>query len=309
MKEEPKSHFIKTPFGIPFSGWKTIILRLKDQLNRDNTSIVSAGVAFYSFLAIFPAIIALVSIYGLAVSPEQIESQLTRLSAMMPQQAFEILKGRLENLLETSGKTLGWGMIAGLLFSIWSASRGTKSMFTGVNIAYDTGDNRSFLKQNALTLVFTFGAIILVILSMALIVAFPSFIHRFGLPDNIEALFTWLRWVILGIILIFSISLLYKLAPARPNPKFRWIFFGAALSTVLWLLVSWAFSFYVKNFSTYGEIYGSISAVVVLMLWLFITSFIILLGAELNSEIEKYTGNHWSIDQREDKSKSWLDDD
>lgn len=282
---------LRSPSKISFSGWKTILMRVKDQISENNISIISAGVAFYSFLAVFPAIAALVSIYGLAMNPESIQDQLSQISGMMPQQAYAILKTQLENLVTTSGSALGWSMAIGILFSLWSANKGTKSLFTGVDIAYDTVNQRGFIKQNALTLVFTFGAVILLIISMVLIVAFPALVGLIGLPTGIENLIGYGRWVLLAAILIWFLGEVYKHAPFKKVPKFRWVFPGAFLATLLWLIASWGFSFYVSNFGSYGEVYGSISAVVVMLLWMFLTSFIILLGAEFNSEIEKYARN------------------
>ncbi|MGB7785197.1 MAG: YihY/virulence factor BrkB family protein [Salinimicrobium sp.] len=277
-----------SPSKMSFSGWKTVLLRVKDEIGENNVSIVSAGVAFYAFLAVFPALAALVSIYGLAMDPQSIQHQLSQISDMMPQQAYSILKDQLEGLTETSGSALGWSMAAGILFSIWSANKGTKSLFTGVDIAYDTDNDRGFIKQNALTLAFTFGAIILLIISMALIVAWPALINQIGLPASVETLISWGRWLLLALILVWFLGMVYKYAPYKPAPDFRWVLPGALIATFLWLIASWGFSFYVSNFGSYGEMYGSISAVVVMLLWLFITSFIILLGAEVNSEIEKY---------------------
>lgn len=286
MKITPR-HRISSPAKIPFSGWKTVSIGVKEQIASDNVAIVSAGVAFYAFLAIFPAIMALISIYGLAIDPQQIQAQLAQLSSMMPEQAFDILQGRVDNLMETSETSLGWGTAIGVLFSLWSANKGTKSLFTGVDIAYNTANARGFFKQNALSLLFTLGAIVLVILSLALIVAFPALVNTFGLPGSLDTIIGWTRWLVLAIIVIFFLSLVYKYAPTKSQPGIRWVLPGATLATVLWLIASWGFSFYVSNFGNYGEMYGSISAVVVLLLWLFLTSFIILLGAEFNSETEK----------------------
>ena len=281
---------ITSPTRIPAKGWKTILLRTRDAIADDNVPIVSAGVGFYSFLAIFPALTALISIYGLAFNPQQVQDQLLQLASVMPEQALEILKQQLENLVSTSGGALGWGVAIGILFSLWSAKQGTSSLFTGLDIAYGVKKPRGFLMQNAISLLFTFGAILLVILSMSLIVAFPALVGYLGLPDWLENLISWTRWVLLAFIVISFLSLIYKFAPARrPVPETRWVMPGAILATLLWLLASWGFSFYVSNFGNYGEMYGAISAVVVLMLWLFLTSFIILIGAELNSEIVKYT--------------------
>ncbi len=280
------------PSKIPFSGWKKIVLSVKDEIGENNVSIISAGVAFYAFLAIFPAIAALISIYGLAMNPQNIQDQISQLYGVMPQQAYEILKGQIEKLMETSGTALGWSMAISILFSIWSANKGTKSLFTGVDIAYDTQNNRGFIKQNGLTLLFTFGAIILVILSMVLIVAFPALVGQLGLPSTVENLISWGRWILLAIVVVWFLGMVYKHAPDKSTSDFKWVLPGALLATLLWLIASWGFSYYVSNFGSYGEVYGSISAVVVMLLWLFITSFIILLGAELNSEIEKYNFNY-----------------
>lgn len=283
----------KSPGKIPFEGWKKILVGVKDKIGENNLAIVSAGVAFYAFLAIFPALMALLSLYGLAVNPEQAEQQISQLSGMMPEEAFSIIKERVENLISTPGNTLGWGTALGILISLWSANAGTKSLFTGVDIAYNTKNDRGFIKQNALTLLFTFGFIITLLLSMSLIVVFPALVQAFDLPENIDSLVSWLRWPLLAVIVIFVISLIYKYAPYRKSPKFKWVVVGASIATFLWLILSLGFSFYVSNFGNYGEMYGSISAVVILMLWLFLTSFIILLGAELNSQTERYAEDHF----------------
>jgi membrane protein len=288
MKEDQRTHTASAPHKISSSGWKTVLLRVKDEIGENNVSIVSAGVAFYAFLAVFPAIAALVSIYGLAMDPQSIHDQLSQIAGMMPQQAYDILKEQLESLAGTSGSALGWSMAISILLSIWSANKGTKSLFTGVDIAYDTKNNRNFFKQNGLTLLFTFGSIILIIICMVLIVAFPALVGRIGLPSQVESLISWGRWILLALLVIWFLGMIYKYAPDKRRAEFKWVLPGALLATVLWLIASWGFSFYVKNFGSYGEVYGSISAVVVMLLWLFLSSFIVLIGAELNSEIEKY---------------------
>jgi len=273
---------------IKISGWKTILLGIKDRVKENNVGIVSAGIAFFAFLAIFPAIMALLSIYGLAMDPENVQRQISSFSEMMPEQAFGIVKEQIKQFTSTSGTALGWGTTLGILFSLWTANKGTKSLFTGVNIAYETNNNRSFIMKNALTLLFTLGAIVLLILSMVLIVVFPALVDQLGLPAQIEGLITWLRWVVLALLVVFFLCLVYKFAPVRPNPSLRMVLTGSLLATLIWLIASWGFSYYVSNFGLYGKVYGSISAVVILMLWLLITSWMVLLGAELNSEIERY---------------------
>ncbi len=279
---------VQSIFELSFSEWKAILLKVKDQIGENNVIIVSAGVGFFGFLAIFPAIMALISIYGFVMDPQEIEEQVSKISSMLPEQTHEILQYRVDQFIKSTGESLGWGTVFAILLGIWIANIGTKSLFRGINIAYETKSHRGILKHNGLTLLFTFGAIILIILSAALIVAFPSIIEQIGLPDNMERLISWLRWLIMGLILVGSIGLIYRFGPGRKRPKFHRVIPGAVLATLLWLLASWAFSFYIRHFWNLGEIYGSLSAVVFLMLWLFISTFIILLGAELNSEMEHH---------------------
>lgn len=287
-KKYESAGLIKKPTDIPLRGWKVIGLQVKDEIGENNVSIISAGVAFYAFLAVFPAIGALVSIYGLAMDPQSLQGQLERIAQVMPQQAFEIIQAQLEQLVNTSGSALSWSLVIGILLSLWSANKGTKSLFTGLDIAYDTNKSRGFIKQNALTLLYTLLAVLVIIISIAVIVVFPVIVGYLGLPSNIETLIGYGRWIILAALVIYFVGAVYKYAPAKRTPAFKWVLPGALLATFLWLIASWGFSFYVKNFGSYGEVYGSISAVVVLLLWLFLTSFIVLIGAELNSEIEKY---------------------
>ncbi|WP_162418960.1 YihY/virulence factor BrkB family protein [Cyclobacterium roseum] len=288
MPREFMDKKVQSIFELSFSEWKAILLKVKDQIGENNVVIVSAGVGFFGFLAIFPAIMALISIYGFVMDPQEIEEQVSKISSMLPVQTHEILQYRVDQFIKSTGESLGWGTVFAILLGIWIGNIGTKSLFRGINIAYETKSHRGILKHNGLTLLFTFGAIILIILSAALIVAFPSIIEQIGLPDNIERLISWLRWLIMGLILVGSIGLIYRFGPERKRPTFHWVIPGAVLATILWLLASWAFSFYIRHFWNLGEIYGSLSAVVFLMLWLFISTFIILLGAELNSEMEHH---------------------
>ncbi len=273
---------------ISFSEWKSIFIKVKERTDENNVIIISAGVGFFGFLAIFPAIMALISIYGFVMDPQQIEEQVSKISSMMPEQTHEILQYRVDNFIKPEGKSLSWGTFFGVLLGIWIGNLGTKSLFRGINIAYETESKRGIIKNNGLTLLFTFGAIILIILSAALIVAFPAIIDKIGLPDNIESLIRWLRWLVMSFVLVGSIGMIYNFGPKRRRPGFLWVIPGAVLAASLWLLASWGFSFYISNFWNLGEIYGSISAVVFLMLWLFLSTFIVLLGAEFNYEIEHY---------------------
>jgi membrane protein len=278
-----------SPGAIPKKGWKEILLRLKDRIGEDNVSIVSAGVAFYFFLALFPAIAAIVSIYGLVVEPAEVEQQLKQAADVLPAEAHEIISGILTQTAGKSSEALSWSLIISILFSLWSANKATTAVFVGVNIAYHESDDRSFFKKIGITLLFTLGAIITGIIAVAFVIAFPALIDKLGLPSLLQNGLALLRWVILAGIVYFAFILLYKFAPDRATPKMKWVNPGAIFATVLWMAGSLLFTFYVNNFGTYDKTYGTIAAVIILMLWFFLTGFIILLGAELNSEIEHQT--------------------
>ncbi|MCC5906320.1 MAG: YihY/virulence factor BrkB family protein [Balneolaceae bacterium] len=292
-----KSKSIKSPKEIDFSGWKKVLKKVKERSVEDNLPIVSAGVAFYAFLAIFPGIIVLFSIYGLAIDAQSAERQITRLAEVMPEQTISIIEGRMDTLMETSTSALGWGTAFGIMIAFWSANRGIKSLFTGLDVTYRVENGRGFIKQNAMTLAFTLGTILVIIVSMAFIVLFPVLVNTIGLPGTIGSLIAWLRWPLLAIIVISAISLIYQYGPARETPRFRWVVLGATVSTFVWLIASWGFSVYVSNFGNFGEIYGSLSAVVIMLFWLFITSFIVLVGGELNCATEDYAENRLELSE------------
>ncbi|MCC9136975.1 YihY/virulence factor BrkB family protein [Pontibacter silvestris] len=283
------------PSEIPGAGWKEVMLRVKDQLSTDNINIVAAGVAFYFFLALFPTIAAIISIYGLLTEPAQVEQQMEQLTAFLPQEAHQLLTDRLRSVAQKSSTTLGWGVLLSILLSLWSANSGTKSLFEGINIAYDERNDRSFFKLNALTLLFTLGGIIIGSISMALVVAFPAIIDKLGLPGGVTTVLQLGRWLLLIAIIMLALAVIYKVAPNRDNPKFKWVSWGSAVATILWVIGSLLFSWYVNNFGNYGETYGPVASVIILMLWFNLTSFIILLGAEINSELEHQTAKDTTV--------------
>jgi membrane protein len=277
------------PGAIPKKGWKQILLRLKDRIGEDNVSIVSAGVAFYFFLALFPAIAAIVSIYGLVVDPPEVEQQLKQAADVLPAEAHEMISGILTQTAGKSTEALSWSLIISIMFSLWSANKATAAVFVGVNIAYHEADDRSFFLRTGVTLLFTLGAIITGIIAVAFVIAFPALIDKLGLPSLLQNGLALLRWAVLAGIVYFAFMLLYKYAPHRATPKMKWVNPGAIFATVVWMAGSLLFTLYINNFGNYDKTYGSIAAVIILMLWFYLTGFIILLGAELNSEIEYQT--------------------
>lgn len=277
------------PGEIPRKGWKDIAVRVKDQISKNNISIISAGIAFYAFLAIFPAIAAIISIYGLVTDPQTVGRQLNALANVLPAQSSTLIQGQLSQIVQGSPTALGWGLAFSVIFSIWSANKGTKALFQGINIAYNEEDNRGFIKQNAVTLLFTSLGIIAVIISMALVVVFPVIIGNLGLPAGTGFLIQASRWILLLALLLLSLGVLYRYAPDRTKPKWRWVSWGSVAGTVLWIAGSLLFSFYISNFGNYNATYGSLAAVVILLLWFYLSAFSIILGAQINSEIEHQT--------------------
>lgn len=294
MAEQKKTSFnrgyrAEKPGEIPKKGWKNIGKRILSQLQEDHVQIVSAGVAFYFFLSLFPMIVAAISVYGLVLNPSQIQQHITELSGVLPSEAYQIIQGIMEPMLDKPSETFGWGFALSILISLWSANKGTRALFEGINIAYNEKDDRNFFKKTGLTLLFTLGGILIGLISILIVILFPAFVQWFGFSSFIESLLSLGRWVLLGALIVFSISLLYKFAPHRDNPQFKWVSWGAIAGTFLWIAGSLLFSWYVQNIGSFDEMYGSFAAVIILLMWLFLTSFIVLLGAEINSEMEHQT--------------------
>ncbi len=286
---DKRGHNAEKPKQIPKKGWKDIASRVKNQLTKDHVSIVSAGIAFYFLLAIFPAIAAALSIYGLVMDPARVEQQMSQLANALPEQAHQMVSKILERQSEKSESSLGWSLVLSILISLWSANKGVKAVFEGVNITFDEIDERGFFKLNVVTLLFTIGGIIIGFIAIAMVVAFPALIDKIGLPPTLETIIQLLRWPILALIVMFALSTVYRIAPHGKSPEFKWISWGAIIATVLWLAGSLLFNLYVNNFSSFDETYGSFAAIIILMLWFFLAAFIILLGAEINSEMEHQT--------------------
>jgi membrane protein len=294
-----KGQTAEKPRQIPFKGWKEIGKRTFSQISDDHVQIVSAGIAFYFFLALFPAIIATINIYSLVIDPSQIQEQFDTLEGFLPSKAYEIITGILEPILNKPNSTLGWSLVISILVSLWSANKGTSALFEGINIAYDEKDERGFIKKTGLTFIFTIGAIILGLVCMMLLIFYPAFVDKLGMPSSLETLIGWGRWFLIAILFIGGLGILYKNAPDRDDPEYRWVSWGAIFSTILWIAGSFLFSWYVENFGSYDKVYGSFAAVIILMLWLFLTAFIILLGAEINSEMEHQTRKDTTVGEDE----------
>lgn len=269
------------------SGWGQIAKRTGQQIKADHLQIVAAGVAFYFFLALFPAIAAFVSIYGLLFDPAQSQEQIGRLSSFLPPQATEVITQFAQRVASESNGALGWGVAISLLLSLWSANKGAKGLFEGLNVAYSVEDQRGILKKTGLTLLFTLTAVVLGILAVVLVAVFPAVVGLLPLPQVALDTLNVLRWPLAALVAAVLIGYAYRVGPDRIRPKRRWIDHGSIIATFLWLAGSALFSLYVSNSNSFGATYGSFAAVVILMLWFFMTAFVMLTGAEINSEIER----------------------
>ncbi len=292
QQEAERGRLAERPQEIPAPGWRDVILRVWDQVSHLNLSMVAAGVAFYGLLAIFPALAAAVSIYGLVADPAEVERQVGVLSGVLPQEAAGLITGQLHRIAATSSNALSVGLLAGVLLALWSAASGVKALITALNVTYDESEKRGFLRLNAVALLLTLGAIVFAVLSLALIVALPALLSNLGIGGLGEIgrfVVSALRWPLLALVILFGLAVLYRYGPSRDQPQWRWVSWGATVATVLWLVASALFSFYVSNFGNYNKTYGSIGAVVILLMWFYITAFIVLLGATLNAEMEHQT--------------------
>ncbi|MGY1804578.1 YihY/virulence factor BrkB family protein [Blastococcus sp. SYSU D00922] len=286
--ELPGIHAEK-PTQIPWAGWKQIVKRAWAENKADNMPIIAGGVAFFGFLSIFPALIALISIYGLVASPETVARQVEDLSAQLPDDAARLIGEQLEAIVRNSGSALSISLVVSILAALWSASGGVGNVITAVNIAYDEVEARNFVKLKATSLALTLGAIVFVLIAFGLLAVVPAVIEALGLGVVGTILAQVARWVLLLAAFAGGLAVLYRVAPDRDAPRLAWVSLGSVVVTIVWAAVSVGFALYVNNFGSYDKTYGAIAGVIVLMLWLYLTCYLVLLGAEINSEAEHQT--------------------
>jgi membrane protein len=255
-------------------------------MNDDRLLAVAGGLVFFVLLAIFPAIGALVSLYALFADPATISQHLSVVAGVMPADSFKLLSGEVERIASKSNGTLGAAAVFGVLFAIWSANAGTKAIFDGLNVAYGEKEKRSFIRLNLISLAFTLGAILFLLVAAAAVVAVPIIFAVIGLQDLAANGLSALRWPILLVILGLALAVLYRYGPSRRKSKWRWVTPGGLMATLLWLMASGLFSLYLAHFANYNATYGSFGALIGLLMWLWLTFIVILAGAELDSEIE-----------------------
>lgn len=285
----------RSPLSIPFRGWKDIVLRVKDAVARDHVTLIAAGVAFYLLLSLFPAIAAALAIAGLVIDPQTLVQQLEAAGEILPDEASDIIIGQAQDVAGAQGGGLGLAAALSIAIALWSASRGTRSLIEGLNVAFDETEKRGFLKLTATTLGVTICIIIAAVVALLITAVLPVMLGLFGGGTVVATLIDWARWPVLALFLIVGLGLFYRIGPSRRAATWRWLTPGAAIACLLWIAASVGFSVYVSSFGTYNETFGALGGVVVLLLWLWISAFIILLGAEIDGEIEAQTRHDTTI--------------
>jgi membrane protein len=293
------------------AGWRDVLIRTFGEIEQDNVVVVSAGVAFFALFASVPAMTALVSIYGLMSPPQEVATQVVKALPMLPMDVQHLIRSALDNVVEQSRGALSVGAVAGLAISFWTASRGTRAMLRAINIAYDEEESRrGIIRDNAWAYLFTVGAIVSAVLTFGLVVVLPASIAGLGLADGPGKVVSFVRWPLLFVLVCGSLAVLYRHGAIRTPPKWRWVWVGALSATVLWILCSMTLSAYITRMGHFRETYGPLGAVVVLLIWLYVSSFVIVMGAELNAELEHQTRRDTTVGEERPLGKrgAWVAD-
>jgi membrane protein len=276
------------PTEIPARGWIQVAKRGWREAKADQVPLLAAGVAFYAFLAIFPALIAIVSIYGLFADPSTIANQLNSLTAALPDEAAQIITDQVTTL-SSRRQTLGISLILAVLIALWSASAGTSNLLTAINVAYDEEQKRGFVKKRLMSLGLTLAAIVFMVIILGLVAVLPPLLKAAFGTGALRWVLQILGWLVMVILVAIGLAILYRLGPDRDAPRMRWVSVGAVVATLVWLIASIGFSIYTSTFGNYAKTYGVFAGVVVLLFWLWFTMYAILLGAEINAESEQQT--------------------
>lgn len=288
-RESDRGRDAQRPQDLPARGWKDVAWRVKGEIKRDRVPLAAAGVAFYAMLALFPALTALLSLYGLVADPQQAGQQIQNLTGTLGGGAGDLIADQVQAITAASQGALSLGLAVSVLAALWAASSGMNGLMEALTLAHDEEETRGFVKRRAIALVLTILAMVFVALALASIVVVPLVIGALGWGAVGEWAIRILRWPIVAVFLLVALATVYRYAPNRDKPEWRWVSWGAVIAMVLWVLASLGFSFYVQNFGNYNETYGALGGVIVLLLWLFLSSFVVLLGAEINAEMEHQT--------------------
>src|SRR5580693_1227450 len=271
------------------ASWWAILAATRRRMSKDNISALAAGAAFQSLLSLFPTLTAVVSLYGLVADPNMVERQITAMQGMLPPEAVKLIATWLQPLVQGPTAKFGTGLIVSVLLAFWSMWSATGMLMTAVNICYGEEEKRGFVSFNLHALALGAGLAIFGIAALALVAVLPAALALLPVPDAWGDLLGLVRWPLLAGIVTLALAIVYRYAPNRAEPKWQWISWGSGAATALWILGSIAFTTYVSKVGSYDKTYGSLGAVIILLLWFYLTAYVILAGAELNAEIERQT--------------------
>jgi membrane protein len=274
---------------IPTAGWKDILWRTYTEVTRDHVMLIAAGVTFYTLLALVPALGALVSLYGLVADPATLERHMALLEGLMPSGGLDIVREQLRRLVESGQTRLGLASLLGFALALWSANSGTKAMFEAMNVAYNEDEKRSYVRLTIVTLAFTLAAFAAILLLVGLIVLLPAILALIGIGSAAQWAARGGGLLLTFLLVMAGLGALYRFGPSRHEARWRWITPGALLAMIVIAITSGLFSWYVASFGSYDVSYGSLGAIFGFMTWLWIAAIIVVVGAELNSEIEHQT--------------------
>ena len=287
--QRPPGHDAAKPSEIPARGWWAVTKRVAAKVSSDRLLTEAAAITFYALLALFPALAAAVSLYGLVADPATITDHLDALSGVVPGGGMEIIRDQVRSLAANGGKALGFAALLGLATSLWSANQGTKALFDALNVVYAETEKRGFLLRTAVTLAFTLGGIVFVLLALAAVVAVPVVLGFVGLGGIADLLLRVLRWPLMLAAIAVLLACIYRFGPSRERARWQWVSWGSGFAAVAWVVGSLAFSWYVSHFGSYNKTYGSLGAVVGFLTWIWLSAAVVLVGAEVNAEAEQQT--------------------
>lgn len=279
-----------TPTAIPAAGWKQIGWRAWQEAGQDNLGLIASGVAFCAVLALVPTLGAIVLTYGLVATPETVGANIASLTSMMPDDAARLIGEQLANVVKSSDGKKGLGLIVALAIALYGVMKGASAVITALNIAYDEEESRSFIRINLLAFGIAAGSVLVAILAMIAVAAMASLGELFpGAPPYLKVLVTAVSYLFVGAIGAALAALVYRYGPDRAQARWTWLSPGSLFASLSWLAITLGFGLYVANFGNYDATYGSLGAAMVLLTWLYLSAYALLLGAELNCELERQT--------------------
>ncbi len=279
----------ETPSAIPAKGWKDVFWRVWKSLTQDHVMMIAGGVTFYLLLALFPAIVAFMSIYGIFLDPATAVDHAQSLRGVVPPAAVDMIAEQLARLSTKQSDTLTIGLILSLIIAFWSANGGVKAMIEGLNYAYNEREKRSFVRLNTVAFAFTLGAMALMVLLFVALAVIPAMLAVLNLGSTGDLVIRLLRWPLLVMTLGLSLTVLYRHGPSRRSPEWRWVTWGSAFATISWLIMSIAFTTYLERVANFNATYGALAAPIGFLFWVWLSIIVIILGAEINGEMEHQT--------------------